>query len=188
VSPIKDGDSRRRYQREWVARRRAEFFAGKRCVDCGATEDLQLSAREPDTIVRSAIWSWSKTRREALLARCEVCCGECQRRKLSEKRAQHGTRRRYEKGCRCEQCKAAKARRNRAYAGRHGDELAAKRQERSGVLSNRVTKRCARCGRVGVQGYLPAQDSDGAATVICSNAAACRNRQLAQASRRRDTQ
>ena len=35
VSPIRDADARRRYHREWIARRRAEFFAGKTCVDCG---------------------------------------------------------------------------------------------------------------------------------------------------------
>lgn len=36
-----DATKQRDYQRNWMARRRSEFFADKSCVRCGATERLE---------------------------------------------------------------------------------------------------------------------------------------------------
>ena len=43
----------------------------------------------------------------------------------------HGTRGRYEKGCRCDACRAAKSPRNAQYRERHQDEIATKQRARS---------------------------------------------------------
>ena len=48
----------RDYQRQWVARRRAEFFAGKACVRCGSQERLELDHIDPKLKVAHQIWSW----------------------------------------------------------------------------------------------------------------------------------
>ena len=42
----------------------------------------------------------------------------------------HGTRGRYEKGCRCEACRQAKSRRNAQYREQHKDKLAETRRPR----------------------------------------------------------
>lgn len=126
MSPINDAGDRRRYQREWIARRRAEFFADKTCVDCGSTEQLELDRRETADTVNRRLWSWSTERREAELAKCEVRCSSCRCKRLAAEQMRHGTRGRYEKGCRCHACKEAKSRRNKAYRESHSDKLAAK--------------------------------------------------------------
>lgn len=46
--PYADPEERRRYAREWMARRRNEWFAEHGpCVRCGSSEDLQLDHRDP---------------------------------------------------------------------------------------------------------------------------------------------
>ena len=130
MSPIKNPHARRRYHREWIARRRAEYFAGKTCVDCGSTKHLELDSRDRTAQPNHRIWSWSAARREAELAKYEIRCSSCRRKRIAERQMRHGTRGRYEKGCRCDACKAAKARRNKHYNATHPDELAAKRRAR----------------------------------------------------------
>lgn len=45
----------RAYQAKWIAKRRADFFADKACIECGATEGLQLHHREPgDKVAHNA--------------------------------------------------------------------------------------------------------------------------------------
>lgn len=75
--PYANPDAQRAYQREWKAQRRAEWFDGKSCVDCGSVEDLQLDHRDAATKVSHKIWSWSEERRLAELAKCVVRCRPC---------------------------------------------------------------------------------------------------------------
>jgi hypothetical protein len=117
-----------RYHREWIARRRAEFFGDKACIDCGSTKQLELDRRDTAEAVNHRLWSWSADRRDAELAKYEVRCSSCRRRRLAAEQMRQGTRGRYEKGCRCDACKAAKARRNKKYRENHRDELAAKQR------------------------------------------------------------
>ncbi len=42
MTPISDTETRRRYQRQWIAKRRAEFLADKTCIDCATTKHLEL--------------------------------------------------------------------------------------------------------------------------------------------------
>lgn len=105
--PYKDREAQRAYQREWAAKQRQSFFAGKCCVDCGATEELQLDHLDKSQKVSHRIWSWSPKRRAAETAKCVVRCGPCHReRHAAEKRQDHGLGA-YRRGCRCGYCRAA---------------------------------------------------------------------------------
>lgn len=130
MSPILDADARRRYHRQWIARRRAAFFADKTCIDCGTAEQLELDRRDPDEKVNHRVWSSASARREAELAKYDVRCTSCRRNRLAEHQMRHGTRGRYEKGCRCLACKQAKSWRNARYREQHQDEIAAKQRAR----------------------------------------------------------
>jgi hypothetical protein len=66
-----------KYQREWRARRRAEWFADKKCENCGSTDDLELDHRDRNQKLSHKVWSWSKERRDAELAKCQVLCHPC---------------------------------------------------------------------------------------------------------------
>ncbi len=112
--PIKDRDARRRYNKEWVAARRAEWFKGKACVMCGASDNLELDHVDPSKKVSHRIWSWSKDRRETELEKCQPLCQTCHYQKtdrdLGRGAIVHGKNDTYTfRRCRCEQCKAAHA-------------------------------------------------------------------------------
>jgi len=106
--PYASLEDKRRYQREWRAKRRAEFFEGKTCVSCGSSEDLELHHRDKTEKVSHKIWSWSLERREAELAKCDVKCGSCHDEEhAAERRAPCGTAAAYTRGCRCPACRRA---------------------------------------------------------------------------------
>ena len=75
------GEAKRSYQRKWVARRRAMWFAGKSCVICGSRDSLELDHIDPTQKVTNRIWSWSEARRQAELDKCQVLCHDCHRGK-----------------------------------------------------------------------------------------------------------
>lgn len=75
--PYRDPAAQREYQRRWKARRRAEWFAGRTCQRCGAADHLEIHHRAGEDKVSHAIWSWSKPRRDAELAKCVVLCRDC---------------------------------------------------------------------------------------------------------------
>jgi 5-methylcytosine-specific restriction endonuclease McrA len=114
------GDTKREYQRNWIAERRAAFFNGKVCVRCGSTEDLQLDHIDPAQKVTHNIWSWSQARRDAEIAKCQVLCKACHIVKTIEQMTQvqgitpyrHGTNKMYRRGCKCGLCKLWKKRVN----------------------------------------------------------------------------
>lgn len=113
--PMATREEQREYQRRWVARRRAEFFADKSCERCGATDDLHIHHRDPKQKVHHAIWSWRDVRRLAELAKCEVLCRPCHQAHHALIRERHGTTSRYKHGCRCELCRWAKAQSQERY-------------------------------------------------------------------------
>ncbi|MEM1416560.1 MAG: HNH endonuclease [Myxococcota bacterium] len=67
-----------------MADRRARFFAGKSCVKCGSVERLELDHIDPAQKVTHSIWSWSQARREAEIAKCQVLCRRCHKRKTRD--------------------------------------------------------------------------------------------------------
>ena len=118
--PYSDREKRRQYAREWLAKRRAAYFADKRCARCGSTENLELDHIDPTGKVSHKIWSWSTERRAAELAKCQVLCRGCHQEKSWAEAGvvpyRHGTNTTYRKrGCKCEECRADNARRCREY-------------------------------------------------------------------------
>lgn len=67
----------REYQRRWMAKRRAEFFAGKSCARCGSTRDLELDHIDWRSKWTHNIWSFRKIKRESELSKCQVLCRSC---------------------------------------------------------------------------------------------------------------
>lgn len=102
--PFSDPVRQRNYQREWVAGRRARHLAGHHCEWCGSTERLEIDHIDPSMKVTHGVWSWSRPRREAELAKCRVLCYRCHKKRHA---ASHGSVRCYEKGCRCQDCRNA---------------------------------------------------------------------------------
>jgi len=79
--PIRDPDDRREYARKWMAARRAAFFTGKTCADCGSKTDLRLHHIDPGQKIHHTIWSWSRDRREREIAKCIILCQRCHSRR-----------------------------------------------------------------------------------------------------------
>jgi hypothetical protein len=75
--PYKNLEKQREYQRQWMARRKAEYFSNKNCSTCGRSEQLEIDHIDPSTKLSHKIWSWSKIRREEELAKCQVLCKDC---------------------------------------------------------------------------------------------------------------
>jgi hypothetical protein len=121
--PYKDPAAQRAYQARWVAERRRQFLEDKVCVDCSGTEDLNLDHVDPATKIDHRIWSWSESRRAAEIAKCAVRCHSCHVKKSKANGdvpvAQHGSIHKYNLGCRCEPCKAARRVKYVKQSGRH---------------------------------------------------------------------
>ena len=115
--PYTDPETRRAYAREWLAARRAAFFDGKCCIDCGATDSLELDHSDPDLKVCHRVWSWAQERREAELAKCVVRCGPCHRERHAVLRRFHGLGG-YRRGCRCDVCRLASSASKERYRAR----------------------------------------------------------------------
>jgi hypothetical protein len=92
--PYGDSDRQRRYQNEWIKRRRLDWLeANGPCVDCGTWDELQVDHVDAGQKVSHRVWSWKKERREAELAKCVVRCEPCHRTKTTENRERaHGER------------------------------------------------------------------------------------------------
>ena len=106
----KDPAEQAKYQREWMKRRRQAWLQENGpCRSCGSEEALEVDHIDPSKKVTHNVWSWSKTKRERELSKCQVLCRPCHKRKTTkERRAQvsHGTEwmhRKYK--CRCPLCK-----------------------------------------------------------------------------------
>lgn len=101
------GDKKREYSREWVARRRREYFKDKTCLLCGSIDDLEIHHRDPSNKVSNSIWSWRIDRRDVELLKCDILCGDCHKvetKKYLSRPMVHGTWTVWKRGCRCGQC------------------------------------------------------------------------------------
>lgn len=102
-----------KYKREWARARRAEYMAGKSCVVCGTTESLEVDHIDPAQKVSHRIWTWSRPRIEAELAKCQILCTEHHKEKTRSQIPipEHGTISRYggRHKCRCDLCRKANA-------------------------------------------------------------------------------
>lgn len=112
--PYKDPEAMRKYKREWVARRRADFFDGRKCVKCGSANTLELDHIDPTKKLHHTIWTWSAARRDAEIAKCQILCHACHRAKTiaqmpithGHKAYRHGTMAMYfNHKCKCGLCR-----------------------------------------------------------------------------------
>lgn len=110
------GEAKRQYQLEWIRKRRDAWIKsqGGKCVKCGSTEELHVDHIDPATKKYNPAGIWSRTAavREAELAKCQVLCRTCHEAKTAYEftlDSPHGTTTRYDKGCRCQDCRDSKA-------------------------------------------------------------------------------
>lgn len=137
--PYRDAAVNRAYQREWLRKRRRQWIKDNGpCEICNSFVDLEVDHINPELKIDHRVWSWSKQRREAELAKCRVLCEKCHKevtRKLLE-RFEHGKQNAWRKGCRCKICnKAAKVLWKRMALRKK--ELAMIRDGETGITSGR---------------------------------------------------
>lgn len=96
-----------------MAARRAKWLAENGpCVKCGSMEQLEVDHIDRTKKVDHKVWSWTEVRRLEELAKCQVLCRECHKKKtavdMGYHQYKHGTRTMYNHGgCRCSLCRAA---------------------------------------------------------------------------------
>jgi hypothetical protein len=112
--PYKDKRKQSEYQNRQVKAARKQWLdENGQCRFCGSSIDLEVDHIDPLTKVSHRIWSWSKQRRDAELAKCQPLCKKCHREKSISAislKINHGTHSGYAYyGCRCDECKRAHA-------------------------------------------------------------------------------
>ena len=108
--PYKDENKQRDYQKNWVRKRRREYFSNKYCKSCGSNEILQIHHRDPEQKVSHSIWSWKKEKRDKELEKCDILCRKCHQSIHHPRTATHGTITMYKRyRCRCDDCRKANA-------------------------------------------------------------------------------
>lgn len=90
-------------------RRRAEAveLLGGRCVQCGSTDALELDHIDRTTKAGELgrLFSRGEARYRAELAKCQLLCEECHRRKSADEQSvEHGGGKTGKKNCRCRLC------------------------------------------------------------------------------------
>lgn len=104
---------RKKYQREWVAKRRQEYLKEKVCINCGIADELHFHHVIPSEKTDNKIFSWKRERIEKELKKCVTLCVDCHRkvhRIINRLKAKHGTSTMYKKyKCRCVECRKEKS-------------------------------------------------------------------------------
>jgi len=123
--PILDRQARRIYNLRWIQQRKREAYAamGGACVGCGSIEKLELDHIDRRMKVSHRIWTWSAARRTEEIAKCQLLCVDCHKKKTRYEwiaARRHGTRTMYEIGCRCDECRGAQRAHVRAWRARRG--------------------------------------------------------------------
>jgi 5-methylcytosine-specific restriction endonuclease McrA len=88
------GEKKREYQRAWLLARRNRGVAllGSCCADCGSFDNLEFDHIDPETKDSrlkgsdrgtGSLWSWSWERIEIELAKCQLLCTACHKKKSS---------------------------------------------------------------------------------------------------------
>lgn len=101
-------EEQREYQREWIRRRRDDYFRDKVCEWCGSSEKLELDHLDRSQKIDHRVWSWRAERREAELSKCRPLCRDCHlkrtRLQLSKAPRPHGLNKYRSEKCRCAEC------------------------------------------------------------------------------------
>jgi hypothetical protein len=69
-------EKQKRLRREWIQ-------ANGPCANCGSGERLEIDHKDPDAKVSHTVWTWRKEKREAELAKCQVLCYKCHKKKTA---------------------------------------------------------------------------------------------------------
>lgn len=112
--PYKDPAAHAAYMREWVANRRKTWLSDHGpCKRCGSWEDLTVDHIDPKNKISHKVWSWSTERMEIELAKCQVLCSSCHKKKTAAENAarfmDHGAAKWGRRGCKCLSCKTRNA-------------------------------------------------------------------------------
>lgn len=119
---------RKEYMREYMLnryhRRRKEAIEklGKKCKNCGKTENLDIDHIDPNTksFTIARCGSASEERWQQELEKCQLLCKSCHNAKTLKDNGQvsakevHGTLSSY-RYCKCDLCREAKSRHNKEY-------------------------------------------------------------------------
>jgi 5-methylcytosine-specific restriction endonuclease McrA len=89
--PYKDPAKQRTFQRKWVAKRRSDHFKGKKCKSCGKA----ITAKTAELDHKKAkmnrtghkIWSREKKDRSKEIAKCQILCTACHKKKTAKQAA-----------------------------------------------------------------------------------------------------
>lgn len=81
--PYADKDRNRECKRLWRRAKRAAWMSERVCVQCGATEQLEIHHIDPATKITSAMWDRNQEFLDTELAKCEVLCRACHRVKTT---------------------------------------------------------------------------------------------------------
>jgi 5-methylcytosine-specific restriction endonuclease McrA len=119
----KDPDKQKEFQRLWMKKRRDYYLElmGGACVKCGSTERLEFDHidRSTKSLKPSSLWSRTDDQILAELAKCQILCYSCHKKKtvsenIAARNLQHGEYGMYKsQKCRCELCRSANAARVR---------------------------------------------------------------------------
>ena len=82
--PYKDPEKQKKFQREWLQKRRERVFKGKKCKYCGSTKNLVLHHRDSNKKVDHRIWSWAPERFMKELKKCDIVCQSCNNKKENQ--------------------------------------------------------------------------------------------------------
>lgn len=114
----------REYQLKWMHKRRNEWIkANGPCQECGSSDRLEVDHIDESKkeFHVTQIWSRKAEVREKELAKCQVLCYDCHKKKTIEflsKEYEHGTHNAYSRGCRCDACTVAQREYNQAWRKR----------------------------------------------------------------------
>jgi hypothetical protein len=95
-------------------RQEAIAFLGGKCVVCKSEGNLNFHHLENKEFSISKLWSLSKTKFWAEIAKCELRCEEHHKEEHRVEN-EHGTAHKYWQGCRCSLCTKANTEFNRRY-------------------------------------------------------------------------
>lgn len=117
--PYKDKAKQRACQYRLMVEKRQIWLAENGpCAFCGSWDRLEVDHVDPAQKVEHKVWTWSKERRDAELAKCRTLCHDCHKshsrqQQIDDRAPQiHGTWQSYKRPsapCRCGECRAASA-------------------------------------------------------------------------------
>lgn len=104
---------------------------GNKCLRCGSSNNLQFHHRDPDSkeFEVSKARSVSAERLKTELEKCDLLCAECHRNVHA---AKHGSWRKYQNGCRCDECRLSHNLRLRDYRRKKRREAGCKEYRKRG--------------------------------------------------------